>query len=79
MSRKGHPAFKGSALRRLSRRERRILKLVVEGKTNKEIAALLHQSLEVIHAYRIRIKVKMEIEDFASLVKFAARNKITVL
>jgi DNA-binding NarL/FixJ family response regulator len=64
-------------LARLSARERQVLKLVVEGKTSGEIAALLGLSPKSIDTYRSRMMLKLGIEDVPSLVKFAIRHGIT--
>ena len=64
-------------LERLSARERQVLKLVVEGKTSGEIAALLGLSPKSIDTYRSRMMLKLGIDDVPSLVKFAIRHGIT--
>ena len=70
---------KGPALKRLSRRERQVLKFVVEGKSDSEIAALLQVAPKSVESYRRRMTEKLGIEDLPSLVKFAIRNGITPL
>ena len=67
---------KGAALDRLSPRERQVLKLVVEGKTSKEIAALVGVKPSSIDPYRSRIMAKLEIGDLPSLVRFAIRHGV---
>jgi len=64
-------------LERLSPRERQVLKLVVEGRTSHEIAALLGVSPKSVDTYRSRLMSKLEIEDLATLVKFAIRHGVT--
>jgi DNA-binding CsgD family transcriptional regulator len=59
---------------RLSPREREVLKLVVDGKTSKEIAAMIGVKPASVHTYRSRIMAKLEINDIASLVRFAIRH-----
>lgn len=61
-------------LSRLSAREREVLKLVVDGRTSKEIAALLGVKPASVHTYRSRIMAKLEVNDLASLVRLAIRH-----
>jgi RNA polymerase sigma factor (sigma-70 family) len=58
----------------LSPRERQVLRLVVEGRTSKEIAAMLGVRPGSIDTYRSRIMAKLEIYDIPSLVRFAIRH-----
>lgn len=64
---------KPAALDVLSPRERQVLKLVVEGKTSKEIAAIVGVKASSIDTYRSRIMAKLEVTDLASLVRYAIR------
>ena len=66
-------------LSRLSSREREVLKLVVEGRTSKEIAAMIGVRPASVHTYRSRIMVKLEINDLASLVRLAIRQRLIKL
>ena len=68
-----------SPLERLSSREREILQLVVEGKSNKEIALVLHLSPKSIETYRSRLIRKLGIRDIPGLVKFAIQQGIISL
>lgn len=68
-----------SPLARLSQREREILQLLAEGKTNAEIAAILFVSPKTIETYRSRLMHKLGIYDLPSLVKFAILHGLTVL
>jgi DNA-binding NarL/FixJ family response regulator len=65
---------KASPLDELSPRERQVLKLVVEGRTSKEIAAMTGVKPGTIDTYRSRIMAKLEIGELASLVRFAIRH-----
>jgi DNA-binding CsgD family transcriptional regulator len=65
---------RASPLDALSPRERQVLKLVVEGKTSKEIAAIVGVKASSIDTYRSRIMAKLEVGDVASLVRFAIRH-----
>lgn len=64
-------------LSRLSHRERQVLKLIADGKSNAEIAALLFLSQKTVETYRSRLMRKLEIADLATLVKFAIKQGIT--
>ncbi len=66
-----------SPLARLSPREREVLQLVVEGKTNAEVAEILAFSVKTVETYRSRIMRKLGISDLPSLVKFAIQHGIT--
>ncbi|MEZ4395187.1 MAG: LuxR C-terminal-related transcriptional regulator, partial [Polyangiales bacterium] len=55
-------------LRRLSPREREVLLLVVEGKTNKEVAAAMSISVKTVEIHRKRMMEKLEVGSIAALV-----------
>jgi DNA-binding NarL/FixJ family response regulator len=63
----------------LNAREREIVRLVAEGQSNVEVAGLLKLSPRTVETYRIRIMRKLELDNFAALVKFAVRHGITTL
>jgi DNA-binding CsgD family transcriptional regulator len=65
---------KANPLASLSPRERQVLKLVVEGRTSKEIAQVLGVKPGSVDTYRSRIMAKLEINDIANLVRFAIRH-----
>jgi DNA-binding NarL/FixJ family response regulator len=58
----------------LSARERQVLQLVAEGKTTKEVAAMLGVSTKTADSHRARIMRKLDIHDTAGLVRFAIRR-----
>jgi len=58
----------------LTLREREVLRLVAEGKTTKEIAALLGISVKTAEAHRIRVMKKLETHNTASTVRYAIRQ-----
>jgi two-component system response regulator NreC len=60
----------------LSDREREILKLIAEGKTNKEIAELLFLSVKTVQAHRANLMRKLGMHDRTELVKYAIRKGI---
>lgn len=64
-------------LERLSQRELQVLKMIVEGSTSNEVAALLGISPKSVDTYRSRLMLKLGVEDLTKLVKFAIRHGIT--
>lgn len=61
----------GSPLLQLSSRERQVLKLMAEGKSNPEIATRLTVQLNTVHTYLKRIRSKLGIQDTLGLINFA--------
>ncbi|HEV8337009.1 MAG TPA: response regulator transcription factor [Candidatus Polarisedimenticolia bacterium] len=60
----------------LSPREREVLQLIAEGKTIKEIAAILGISAKTIETHRMRLMDKLDIHDTAGLVRYAIRRGV---
>jgi len=60
----------------LSEREREILKLIAEGKTNREIAEMLFLSIKTVQAHRANLMHKLGMHDRTELVKYAIRKGI---
>ncbi|MGO9230819.1 MAG: response regulator [Bryobacteraceae bacterium] len=58
----------------LSSREREVLQMLAEGKTNKEIAGILNLSVYTVDAHRGRIMEKLNVHSINELVRFAVRN-----
>jgi len=58
----------------LSSREREVLQMLAEGKTNKEIAGVLNLSVYTVDAHRGRIMEKLNVHSINELVRFALRN-----
>jgi len=58
----------------LTRREREVLQLVAEGKSTKEVAAILGVSVKTAETHRTHIMAKLDIHDTASLVRYAIRE-----
>jgi len=63
-----------SPLERLSSREIQVLKLVVEGRTSKEIARLLGVLPTTVDTYRSRLMAKLDVRDVPALVRLAIRH-----
>jgi DNA-binding NarL/FixJ family response regulator len=65
-----------NSLGTLTKREIEVLKLVAEGKSNKEVAALLGISPRTVDAHRARLMDKLNIHTLSELVHFAIRNNL---
>jgi two-component system, NarL family, response regulator NreC len=61
---------------RLTDREREIFQLVVEGKTNAQMADLLFISPKTVDNHRTRMMEKLGIHGTAELVRFAAKHNL---
>lgn len=59
---------------RLTEREKEVLRLIAEGKTNKEIAEILCLSVKTVMVHRTNIMEKLDIHSSAELVKYAIRQ-----
>jgi len=60
----------------LTGRERELLKLVVEGKTNAEIADKLCLAYQTVKGYRSNLVFKLQMHNTAELVKMAIERKL---
>jgi DNA-binding NarL/FixJ family response regulator len=58
----------------LTSREREVLQMIAEGKTNKEIATVLNLSVYTVDAHRGRIMEKLNLHSTGELVRFAVRK-----
>ena len=58
----------------LSSREREVLQMIAEGRTNKEIAQTLTLSVYTVDAHRSRIMEKLNLHTTGELVRFAMRK-----
>ena len=58
----------------LTSREREVLQLLAESKTNKEIAGVLNLSVYTVEAHRGRIMEKLNLHSIGELVLFAVRS-----
>jgi DNA-binding NarL/FixJ family response regulator len=61
-------------LSRLTGREKQVLQLIAQGKSNKEIATLLDLSVNTVSVHRANLMEKMNIHRTAELVLFAIRK-----
>jgi len=58
----------------LSSREHEVLQLIAEGKSTKDVAALLGISVKTAESHRSRLMQKLDIHETASLVRYAVRR-----
>ena len=63
----------------LTRREQEIVRLIAEGKSNKEISSLLAISVRTVETYRSRLMLKLQAPSIAHLVQYAIKNRIITL
>ena len=61
---------------RLTAREREIVQLLAEGKSNKEVANALNISVKTAETHRTNIMNKLDLHSISELVRYAVRNNI---
>ncbi len=59
---------------RLTEREEQVLRLIVEGKSNKEIAAELGISPKTVSVHRTNIMTKFKVQNTVELIRYVAGN-----
>jgi len=64
---------------RLTDREKEVLKLVVEGKTAREIADMLVVSSKTVESYKTSLMSKLDIHSRIDLIRFAIRKRVVTL
>ena len=60
----------------LTSRERQVLRQLADGKTNKEIGALLSISARTVETHRARLMRKLNLHSMNQLVRYAIRHRI---
>jgi len=63
----------------ISGREREVLTLVAEGRTNKEVATLLNIAEKTVAAHRANMMQKLGLKNAVDLVRFAIRDGLIEL
>jgi DNA-binding NarL/FixJ family response regulator len=61
---------------RLTERERQVLQLIVDGKSNKEIAATLGISPKTVSVHRTNAMAKLDVQTTVELIRFVASNPL---
>jgi DNA-binding NarL/FixJ family response regulator len=69
-------AGRRGAERTLTPREREVLQLLTEGKTNKEIGVALGVTTKTAETHRAHILTKLNLHSMSELVRYAIRNRI---
>lgn len=64
---------------RLTNREREVLKLVAEGRPNREIADLLGVSVKTVLGHRTNLMEKLDIHSRTDLIKYAIRTGLITI
>jgi DNA-binding NarL/FixJ family response regulator len=62
--------------KRLTPRQREVLQLLTEGKSNKEIGAALGMTTKTAETHRAHILARLELHSMSELVRYAIRNHI---
>ena len=60
----------------LTEREREVLQLLAEGRSNKEVAAVLNLSLSTVETHRTNMMQKLNLHSAAEIVLYAVRKKL---
>ncbi len=68
-----------SPVEQLTPRQREILKLIAEGKSNKEIAQALSISVKTVDSHRSQLMERLNIHDVVGLVRFAIKTGVVTL
>jgi DNA-binding NarL/FixJ family response regulator len=72
-----HPGVPGKQRAEpLTPREREVLQLLSEGKSNKEIGTTLRVTTKTAETHRAHIMAKLGIHSMAALVRYAIRNRV---
>lgn len=63
----------------LTKQERRILQLIAEGNSNRDISASLHIAVNTVHAHRNSLMRKLNIHKQSDLIRYAIKEGIVAL
>ncbi len=77
--RQSDPKKEVDSLELLTDRERQVLRLIAEGKTNKEVAKYLSISKSTVNIHRTNIMQKLDIHDTAGLVRYSMEKGIIII
>jgi DNA-binding NarL/FixJ family response regulator len=72
----GQVALEGPTAERLTSREREVVQLLAEGKSNKQIARVLDLSVKTVETHRTAAMRKLELSSLPDLVRYAIRMQI---
>ena len=65
-----------SSLDILTPRQRQVLHMIAEGRTNKEIATLLDLSVKAVEKHRTELMNRLDLHNVASVVAYAVKNGV---
>ncbi len=66
-------------LEQLTPRQREILQLIAEGRSNKEIARIIGISVKTVDTHRTQLMDRLNIHDVAGLVRYAIKMGLVTL
>jgi DNA-binding NarL/FixJ family response regulator len=69
-------SHRGKSDSTLSPRERIVVQLIAEGRTNREISEILNLSVKTIETHRAAAMRKLNVTSTAAIVRYAIRNKL---
>jgi DNA-binding NarL/FixJ family response regulator len=69
-------ADQNSIFHLLTDRERQIVQMLAEGKSNKEVASVLSISVKTVETHRATVMRKLGINSIVELVRYAIRNQL---
>jgi two-component system response regulator NreC len=72
----GRASLEGERSVPLTSREREVLRLLADGKSNKEIGVLLNISTRTVETHRARVMRKLGLHSMNQLVRYAIRHRI---
>lgn len=72
----GHGPVRQARFGTLTKREREILKMLAEGKSVKDIAAIFELSVKTVEAHKFNLMRKLDIHNKAQLVQYAIQKKV---
>ncbi len=75
----GHSSDQSGVNTILTDKEREVLKLIAEGKSNKEIAEYLLMGIKTVESHRQHLMEKLNLHNVAELTKYAIREGLTSL
>lgn len=76
LQQKQRPTNAGGPANILTAREREVIHLLADGKSNKEVATALGIATKTAEAHRINIMRKLHLHSIADVVRYAVRNQL---
>ena len=68
-------AYVGERSGRLTPRQREVLQLITEGRTNRQIGAILGMTTKTAETHRANIQARLNLHSTSALVRYAIRNR----